>query len=163
MFDEEYRDEHDECRHEIELLNQRIDRLVSAFKQCRADLALSSGTWSNAASFGLQPEDIGLKRIDEDSPTPETPADLVGALQDKVHADSGPFRTGRAVKETFPSPPISPWPSSQQFDCLKCANGQTLTYMIVCPTCGNKRCPKASDHDLDCTHSNAPGQPGSQF
>lgn len=33
-------------------------------------------------------------------PTQETPADLVGALQDKVHADSGPFRAGRSVKET---------------------------------------------------------------
>jgi hypothetical protein len=32
--------------------------------------------------------------------TRESPADLVGALQDKVHTDSGPFRTGRAVKET---------------------------------------------------------------
>ena len=35
--------------------------------------------------------------------------------------------------------------------------------MIVCPICGNKRCPKASDHRLDCTNSNAPGQPGSIF
>lgn len=35
--------------------------------------------------------------------------------------------------------------------------------MIVCPECGNKRCPKASDHRLACTRSNAPGQPGSIF
>ena len=33
--------------------------------------------------------------------------------------------------------------------------------MIVCPVCGNKRCPKASDHELACTNSNAPGQKGS--
>lgn len=32
---------------------------------------------------------------------------------------------------------------------------------IVCATCGNKRCPRAEHHDNDCTHSNAPGQPGS--
>lgn len=37
------------------------------------------------------------------------------------------------------------------------------TRMIVCPTCGNKRCPKASDHRLQCTNSNDPGQPGSIY
>ena len=36
-------------------------------------------------------------------------------------------------------------------------------WMIVCPTCGNKRCPRASDHDLACTGSNEPGQPGSVY
>lgn len=38
-----------------------------------------------------------------------------------------------------------------------------LTRMIVCPTCGNKRCPHATDHRLDCTNSNEPGQPGSRY
>ena len=33
--------------------------------------------------------------------------------------------------------------------------------MILCPTCGNKRCPHATDHRLDCTGSNDPGQAGS--
>lgn len=37
------------------------------------------------------------------------------------------------------------------------------TKMILCPTCGCKRCPKASDHDLACTDSNEPGQPGSVY
>lgn len=36
-------------------------------------------------------------------------------------------------------------------------------YMIVCPECGNKRCPKASHHANACTHSNEPGQPGSVY
>jgi len=35
--------------------------------------------------------------------------------------------------------------------------------MIVCPICGNKRCPKASNHDLACTGSNERGQPGSIY
>lgn len=34
---------------------------------------------------------------------------------------------------------------------------------IVCPDCGNKRCPKATQHDLACTRSNAPGQKGSIY
>ena len=37
------------------------------------------------------------------------------------------------------------------------------TRMILCPQCGNKRCPHASDHDLACTGSNDSGQPGSVY
>ena len=35
--------------------------------------------------------------------------------------------------------------------------------LILCPTCGNKRCPHATDHLNDCTGSNEPGQPGSVY
>jgi hypothetical protein len=35
--------------------------------------------------------------------------------------------------------------------------------MIVCQNCGNKRCPKASDHRNECTNSNEPGQSGSVY
>lgn len=35
--------------------------------------------------------------------------------------------------------------------------------MILCPECGNKRCPKASDHQLSCTKSNEPNQKGSIY
>ena len=35
--------------------------------------------------------------------------------------------------------------------------------MIVCPRCGNKRCPKANDHTNGCTASNATGQAGSAY
>ena len=37
------------------------------------------------------------------------------------------------------------------------------TRMILCATCGNKRCPHATDHRLACTNSNEPGQPGSSY
>lgn len=35
--------------------------------------------------------------------------------------------------------------------------------MIFCGECGNKRCPKASDHRLACTNSNEGGQEGSIY
>ena len=35
--------------------------------------------------------------------------------------------------------------------------------MVLCPVCGNKRCPHANDHRNPCTGSNAPGQPGSRY
>lgn len=34
---------------------------------------------------------------------------------------------------------------------------------IVCSICGNKRCPHATDHELECTNSNEPGQKGSYY
>ena len=34
---------------------------------------------------------------------------------------------------------------------------------IVCPICGNKRCPHASNHELPCTNSNERGQLGSIY
>lgn len=34
---------------------------------------------------------------------------------------------------------------------------------VVCPDCGNKRCPRANDHRNACTGSNEPGQEGSAF
>ena len=52
-------------------------------------------------------------------------------------------------------------------DCIKCEVEAKISpfkrRMIVCPTCGNKRCPKASDHELECTGSNEVGQPGSYY
>ena len=41
----------------------------------------------------------------------------------------------------------------------------TMTDMrfVVCPECGNKRCPHANDHRNTCTGSNEPGQEGSAY
>lgn len=41
----------------------------------------------------------------------------------------------------------------------------TVTDMrfVVCPECGNKRCPRANDHRHACTGSNEPGQEGSAY
>jgi hypothetical protein len=38
-----------------------------------------------------------------------------------------------------------------------------LNRYTLCPTCGNKRCPKATFHDNQCTGSNEPGQEGSDY
>lgn len=47
--------------------------------------------------------------------------------------------------------------------CDIAANGGLRTRMSLCPTCGNKRCPRSNHHDNACTNSNAPGQPGSSW
>lgn len=48
--------------------------------------------------------------------------------------------------------------------CLTC-RPVTMTdmRMVLCPDCGNKRCPKATNHRHVCTGSNEPGQPGSVY
>jgi len=53
------------------------------------------------------------------------------------------------------------------YECLKDTKEDgwpiTLSQMILCPDCGNKRCPKATDHNNACTNSNESGQPGSRY
>lgn len=46
--------------------------------------------------------------------------------------------------------------------CIKASN-RLAWHMVVCPDCGNKRCPKANDHRNACTNSNDTGQPGSAY
>jgi hypothetical protein len=54
--------------------------------------------------------------------------------------------------------------------CRSCLNKPELgfqnpaaQFIILCEHCGNKRCPHATDHRLECTRSNEPGQPGSVY
>jgi len=48
-------------------------------------------------------------------------------------------------------------------DCDIAANKGMRSRMSLCPDCGNKRCPKATNHANACTGSNAIGQPGSSW
>ncbi len=45
-------------------------------------------------------------------------------------------------------------------DCRTCWVQRMPGYMVVCHTCGNKRCPKADNHAFKCTGSNDVGQVG---
>ncbi|MGL3295346.1 hypothetical protein [Salmonella enterica] len=55
-------------------------------------------------------------------------------------------------------------PVTQDCWCRTC-RPVTMSDMrfVVCPECGNKRCPHANDHKNDCTGSNEPGQEGSAY
>jgi hypothetical protein len=58
---------------------------------------------------------------------------------------------------TVPAQPAECW-------CTTC-RPITMSDMrfVVCPDCGNKRCPRAHNHALACTSSNEPGQAGSTW
>lgn len=56
--------------------------------------------------------------------------------------------------------------------CRRCAQTEKdeqfglhlmATVMVVCPHCGNKRCPRATSHENKCSGSNLPGQKGSDY
>jgi hypothetical protein len=51
--------------------------------------------------------------------------------------------------------------------CQECCKKETGEYnatrVVVCPDCGNKRCPRATNHELECTNSNDVGQKGSMY
>ena len=65
---------------------------------------------------------------------------------------------------------------AQSCDCRQCLRDRdehtmwgdfkapaAMYTFIVCASCGNKRCPHATDHRHACTNSNAPGQAGSIY
>jgi hypothetical protein len=54
------------------------------------------------------------------------------------------------------------------YDCLSQETNEhgwpkTTGMMVLCPICGNKRCPRATNHANRCTNSNEPGQEGSRY
>lgn len=64
------------------------------------------------------------------------------------------------------------WQFKEGCGCYKCQDQiidpvtmlpVTMSKFIVCPECGNKRCPRGTDHTLVCTNSNEPGQAGSRY
>lgn len=53
-------------------------------------------------------------------------------------------------------------PHDYQYCCATCLSsaGYVQDRMILCPICGNKRCPKAQNHCFKCTQSNESDQTG---
>lgn len=47
--------------------------------------------------------------------------------------------------------------------CATCRPQLFDMRMVLCPICGNKRCPKATHHVFECTGSNEAGQVGSSY
>ena len=72
-----------------------------------------------------------------------------------LHAQPAPVVPGKWIPVSEQKPDC--W-------CLTC-RPVTLNDMrfVVCPDCGNKRCPRANDHRNACTRSNEPGQEGSAY
>ena len=66
--------------------------------------------------------------------------------------------------------PVHGHPVTYCHSCYDCLNkpelgmrNPVLSRFIVCPYCGNKRCPKGTNHANACTGSNEEDQPGSRY
>lgn len=81
-------------------------------------------------------------------------APMFGNFRENENSSTEYFRENA---ETSTKSPEKCW-------CLTC-RPVSITDMrfVVCPECGNKRCPSANDHRHACTGSNEPGQEGSAY
>ncbi|EOI5842460.1 hypothetical protein V6X06_01670 [Klebsiella pneumoniae] len=93
----------------------------------------------------------------------QLPRNLIAETESMLAAATQPQNAPQNITEIIPG-----WiPVSEQNPdcwCLTC-RPVTLNDMrfVVCPDCGNKRCPRANDHRNACTGSNEPGQEGSAY
>lgn len=90
--------------------------------------------------------EAGGRTANAPEPTPERPN---GASGVSVDPDEG----GRAC---------SCWTCTKERAEARDGLGLGMP-MCVCSDCGNKRCPKATHHDNECSGSNRPGQEGSRY
>lgn len=115
------------------------DRLLKVISSCRAAmLHAGNSPAQNSVAPAKSPIDHGYR--------PECEC-------------SGCKATARICSELSANSPASPscW-------CRTC-RPVVLNDMrfVVCPDCGNKRCPRANDHRNACTGSNEPGQEGNAY
>lgn len=63
------------------------------------------------------------------------------------------------------SDPLAQLDALQSCGCHACMNitGEPQMFYILCPECGCKRCPKATNHAHACSQSNDSGQFGSVY
>jgi len=84
-------------------------------------------------------------------------------LQYRVYKDHGGPYPNYHWSEWMTVPTIDAEKNNQCY-CYNCSDSNTrMTRMILCPECGNKRCPKATVHNNACTNSNESGQKGSRY
>lgn len=87
------------------------------------------------------------------------------ALPEDVRASLDGCRKEWDVAARTVMAPASVLAPTRPMSACWCATCRPVTLldsrMVLCPTCGNKRCPRANDHRHDCSGSNLPGQPGS--
>jgi hypothetical protein len=63
------------------------------------------------------------------------------------------------------SDPLAELAALESCGCHACmaVTGEVQTFYVLCPDCGCKRCPKATNHVHSCSQSNDSGQFGSVY
>lgn len=147
---------------EVQLLSRiqcRIDDACRAAMLQGADGTLNNECTIPATQFKPVADLYGLT-----SPTGGETSFTFDAVEARDFIDGGwscqeYVELGRFQEAVSGNSPVIPGCS-----CLTC---RPLTFsdsrFVVCPECGNKRCPHANDHRNACTGSNEPGQEGSAY
>lgn len=152
-----------------------------------------SGVEDHSSAIELQPQpdayttderttDIGKDDVDKSCGDGESRP--VGCEQPTLANASAASKASKGAGiASGPQDPISTDESARLCGCEKCVDaridamigwrrdpllcvvrGPSLPgWRFACEICGNKRCPHHTDHTLDCTGSNGPGQPGSSW
>ena len=161
-------------------VNEDASNALAAMKLALASLGaepvawlLSGGGAKNNVSF-----DSGnayadpLREVTPLYTAPPAPVSVPAAMEMDDDFDSA-FEHGKAVGwnayraamlQSFGNSELLNSPVIPGCSCRTC-RPVTMTDMrfVVCPECGNKRCPHANDHRNACTGSNEPGQEGSAY
>lgn len=120
---------------------------------------------------GEWPIDNGVIEVYTAPPAPEPMKDhqireLVNDLRDIAVEYHGTQQLRERIARTVRSAMLQAGNSPVAQDCwCRTCRPVTMSDMrfVVCPECGNKRCPHANDHRNACTGSNEPGQVGSAY
>lgn len=120
---------------------------------------------------GEWPIDNGVIEVYTAPPAPEPMKDhqireLVNDLRDIAVEYHGTQQLRERIARTVRSAMLQAGNSPVAQDCwFSTCRPVTMNDMrfVVCPDCGNKRCPRANDHRNACTGSNEPGQEGSAY
>ncbi|HDS3502638.1 MULTISPECIES: hypothetical protein [Enterobacter cloacae complex] len=134
---------------------------------------LSGGGAKNNVSFdsgNAYPDP--LREVTPLYAAPPAPISVPAAMEMDDDFDSS-FEHGKAVGwNAYRAAMLQSFGNSEQLNspvipecsCRTC-RPVTISDMrfVVCPECGNKRCPHANDHRNACTGSNEPGQEGSAY
>ncbi len=110
----------------------------------------------------MSPEEIAAKEREYSKAYDHGKADAIKNMEER---DSERESVALTKSEGFTKGAAHPC------NCHKCTEAMhkerpatiPIRMMILCSKCGNKRCPHATDHELDCTGSNDPGQKGSVY
>jgi hypothetical protein len=98
-----------------------------------------------------------VRSVGTSASDPVTPSEYVIAGYIAALAANGtaPSPTAREPAQALPQ-----GGEAADCQCASCSPNKLggPMRMILCPRCGNKRCPHAADHQNTCTNSNEPGQ-----
>mgnify|MGYP005922438743 CR=1 FL=1 len=147
------------CKVPPEDMVEIMERLLSA---CNSPVIPDGWTCNDKANAAL----MMLDRIETVDPVDDDRIDGIKRIVRELAAAQHDTPALNSVQSVVTVP--GKWiPVSEQKPdcwCLTC-RPVVLNDMrfVVCPDCGNKRCPRANDHRNACTGSNEPGQEGSAY